>query len=379
MAGGAKVVVVGGGQAGLATAHELLRRGVGCMVLEAEPRVGEQWRRRWDSLRLFTPARFSGLPGSRFPAPAGSYPDKEQVATYLESYAASLPVRTGVRVLKLERAGRRYRLQTSAGQLEADHVVVANGNAKPRVPEFAAALGSGVLQMHAAEYQRTDQLSGDVLVAGAGTSGVEIAVEAARAGHRTVLAGRGTGRVPPPAYAFGGRPFMFFARRIATTRTPVGRALRPLVLRRGAPLIQHSMDEALAAGVDRAGRVAGAEADTLLLEDGRRVRPGTVVWCTGFTRDLSWIALPLGGDGGFPNHESGVVPGEPGLYFVGLPFQSRLASAFIAGAADDARHIAATIARRLAARELGQADQVEQPGVPVVEVPVGHHQDSVGA
>jgi len=357
-----EVVIVGGGQAGLATAHELVERGVRPVVLEAGERVGDQWRHRWDSLRLFTPARFNGLPGSWFPAPPASFPGKDQMADYLESYAreSRLSVRTGVRALKLARHGNAYRLQTTAGTIECDQVVVATGYQQPKLPAFAAALDPGIRQLDAGSYRNPSQLAGDVLVVGAGTSGVEVAIEAAQAGHRTTLAGRGTGAVPPVFYAFSGRFFWFYANRIASVRTPMGRRMKPLVLKHGAPLIRLKMRDATAAGVERAPRVESAQGGLPTFADGRQLRPGTIVWCTGFARDYSWMEMPVVGKDGYPRHTGGVMDGEPGLYFVGLPFQTRLASGLVGGVGDDARSVAATIAGRL-----GAAAQVERSAVPV--------------
>ena len=353
-------VIVGGGQAGLSTAFELMRRGVDCLVLEAEPRIGNQWRRRWDSLRLFTPARYDRMPGSRFPASDNTFPTKNELADYLERYAAanSLPVRMGVKAMSLSRANGGYRLDTSAGVHDADHVVIATGYDKPKLPDFAKNVSPTVKQLHAFEYRNPDQLTGDVLVVGAGTSGVEIAIEAAQSNHATTLAGRGTGAVPPAAYAFGGRVFWFYANRIASLDNPVGRAMRPHVVRRGAPLIRLKMADATAAGVARAPRVVAVEDGLPVFEDGRRVRPNTIVWCTGFAHDYGWIHLPILAEDGLPRHRRGVVEAEPGLYFVGLPFQSRLASGFLGGVGLDARFVAETIGDRL--RKSGAVGRPQQ-------------------
>ena len=343
------VVVIGAGQAGLSSAYELARRGVSLVVLEAGGRVGNQWRNRWDSLRLFTPARFDGLPGSKFPAPPDSFPDKNQLADYLEAYGREhhLPIRTGVRALSLERSGDGYSLETSAGAVAAGHVVVATGYQGPKIPTLAADIKPEIRQLHASGYKNASQLSGDVLVVGAGTSGVEIAIEAARAGHKTVLAGRGTGAIPPIFYAFEGKFFWFYANKIASVRTPMGRRMKPLVLHHGAPLIRVTMREALAAGVERAPRVTTVDAGLPVCDGGRRLRPDTIVWCTGFARDYSWIRFPVAGDDGYPTHVAGVADGEKGLYFMGLPFQTRLASGLIGGQGPDATFVAETIAARL--------------------------------
>jgi putative flavoprotein involved in K+ transport len=355
-----EAVVVGGGQAGLATAYELAGRGLSPVVLEAEERIGEQWRHRWDSLRLFTPARYDGLPGSEFPAPATSFPTKDQMADYLEAYPrkARLTVRTGVRALTLARRDGSYTLETTAGTVVTEHVVIATGYQRPNVPAFAADIRPDIHQLHAAQYRNPSQLTGDVLVVGAGTSGVEIAMEAARAGHHTVLAGRGTGQVPPIAYAFDGKVFWFYANRIASVRTPIGRRMKALILTHGAPLIRVKMRDAIAAGVERAARVTAIENGVPVCEGGRRIEPSTIVWCTGFKRDYSWIQFPVAGPDGYPRHVGGVADGEPGLYFVGLPFQTRLASGLIGGVGEDARSVAEVIARRLS-----QAQAIHQLGV----------------
>jgi len=360
-----QAVIVGGGQAGLATAYELARRGVAFAVLEADERIGEQWRHRWDSLRLFTPARHDALPGSKFPAPLDTFPGKDEMADYLVAYArdARLPVRTGVRALRLERGEGSYMLDTTAGTLEANHVVVATGYQRPKVPTFAAGIDSSVRQLHASQYRNPSQLAGDVLVVGAGTSGVEIAIEAARAGHHTVLAGRGTGSIPPIFYAFKGRVFWFYANRIASVRTPIGRRMKPLVLTHGAPLIRVKMRDAIAAGVERAARVVGVEKGVPVCEGGRPVHADTIVWCTGFGRDYSWIQFPVAGADGYPRHTGGVADGERGLYFVGLPYQTRLASGLIGGVGEDASLVAEVIAGRLR-----QSDDLHHNDVPGIEL-----------
>ncbi|HJQ66325.1 MAG TPA: NAD(P)/FAD-dependent oxidoreductase, partial [Gemmatimonadales bacterium] len=196
------VIVVGAGQAGLSVGYHLARLGISFVILEAHARVGDSWRTRWDSLRLFTPARFDGLDGKRFPAPPTSFPTKDQMADYLESYAAHfrLPVRTGVRVERLSRNGERYVLLAGGRRLEADHVVVAMASyQRPRVPAFAGQLDPRIFQMHSLEYRRPAQLPpGDVLVVGAANSGAEIGLDLARAGRRVWVSGRNPGEIPFP-------------------------------------------------------------------------------------------------------------------------------------------------------------------------------------
>jgi putative flavoprotein involved in K+ transport len=194
-----ETVVVGGGQAGLSVGYHLARRSLSFVILDAHERIGDSWRMRWDSLRLFTPARFNGLDGLPFPGSAHSFSTKDEVADYLETYAARfrLPVRTGVRVRRLSRNGARFLVDAGPQLLEADNVVVAVGSYQlPRLPRFAASLDPDIVQLHSGAYRNVGQLrEGRVLVVGVGNSGAEIALDLA-ASLPTWLAGTESGRVP---------------------------------------------------------------------------------------------------------------------------------------------------------------------------------------
>jgi putative flavoprotein involved in K+ transport len=350
-----QAVVIGGGQAGLSTGYYLARHGIEFVILEAHQRIGDSWRNRWDSLRLFTPARFDGLVGMPFPAPAHSFPPKDAMAGYLEAYATRfrLPVRTGVRVDHVSRVGDRYLVSAGDRSFEAEHVVVAMATfQRPKVPPFAGALDPGIVQLHSADYRNLAQLSsGGVLVVGAGNSGSEIALETARGGHPTWLSGRDTGHVPFRIEKTAGRlllPFIFRVvfHRLLTVDTPIGRKARPKAVSQGGPLIRVKPDDLAAAGVRRVPRMTGVRDGKPVLEDGRVPDVTNIVWCTGFHPGFSWIDLPVIRADGEPIHERGIVPGEPGLYFVGLHFLYALSSTMIHGVERDARRVADTIAGR---------------------------------
>jgi putative flavoprotein involved in K+ transport len=364
-----QVVVIGAGQAGLSVGYCLARLGLSFVILEGNPRVGDSWRKRWDSLRLFTPAKYDGLIGLPFPATASSFPTKDEMADYLEAYAKhfDLPVRTGIRVDRLSRDGARYIVDAGNLRVEADHVVVAMATYQaPRVPDFARALDPGILQLHSSDYKNPGQLRpGDVLVVGAGNSGADIAIDVARS-HRTWLAGRHPGHVP---FRIEGRlahivlPFLFRVvfHRILTVDTPMGRRARPGIITKGGPLIRVKPADLAAAGVERTPRVTGVRDGKPLLADGRALDISNVIWCTGFHPGMSWIDLPkpVYGADGEPVHDRGIVPGEPGFYFVGLHFLYSLSSTMIHGVARDAERIADTIharARAGATRRAGAAD-----------------------
>jgi putative flavoprotein involved in K+ transport len=183
-----ETIVVGAGQAGLAVGYHLARRGLPFVILDAHPRIGDAWRTRWDSLRLFTPAGYDGLPGMRFPAPRTHYPTKDEMADYLEAYASrfELPVRTGVRVDALARRDDRFLVAAGDLRFDADNVVVAmSSDLTPWTPPFASQLDARVVQLHSYDYRNPSQLQdGDVLIVGAGNSGADIAIEITK-GHPT--------------------------------------------------------------------------------------------------------------------------------------------------------------------------------------------------
>jgi putative flavoprotein involved in K+ transport len=304
-----ETVIIGGGQAGLSVGRHLARRGRPFLILDANQRVGDAWRKRWDSLRLFTPARYDALAGMPFPAPAHSFPTKDEVADYLEAYATQfqLPVRTGVRVDRLWRDNGRFVIAAGDRRWQADNVVVAMSSFQvPRVPAFAPELDPGVIQLHAGNYRNPSQLQdGGVLVVGAGNSGAEIALEVAGR-HPIWLAGKESGVVPfrieGAAARFVFQPLLFrvVGHRVLTVDTPIGRKLRPRLISHAAPLVRVKPKDLAAAG----------------------------------------IQLPVfGEDENEPTHRRGVVANQPGLYFVGLYFLYAMSSGFLPGVDRDAEHI----------------------------------------
>ena len=364
------VLVIGAGQAGLSVGYYLAGTGLRFLILDGNPRIGDAWRNRWDSLRLFTPARYDGLAGMPFPAPPHSFPTKDEMADYLESYAErfALPVRTGARVDRLWRENGRYVATSGGRRFEAAQVVVAMATyQRPRVPEFARELDPGIVQLHSSAYRNPEQLrAGGVLIAGSGNSGAEIAIEVARS-HETWLSGRDTGAVPFRIQSSAARLFLlplvfrFVFHRLLTRDNPLGRKAREGVISKGGPLIRVKRRELAAAGVKRTPRVAGVREGKPLLADGRVLDVGNVIWSTGFHPGFSWIDLDLPGGKDEPDQMRGIVGGHPGLYFVGLHFLYALSSTMIHGIARDAEFVAAEVARRAGARALGSASAASTP------------------
>ena len=341
-------MVIGGSQAGLAVGYHLRQRGLPFVILDENDRIGDAWRRRWDSLRLFTPGRYDGLPGMPFPGSPFSYPTKDQTANYLEAYARKfeLPVRTGIRVNRLSKVGDRFEVICSEQRLFAENVVVATGASNNRrIPPFARELDEGIVQLHSKEYRNPSQIqNGGVLVVGAGNSGAEIAIELAPH-HQTWLSGRDTGQEPTragslPDHVF--TPIMWFmATRVLTVKTPFGRRVRDHFLDppRGIPLGRVRRKDFAAAGIERVPRMAGVRNNYPVLEDGRVLKVSNVIWCAGFTVDYDWMDLSLPSHNGIPVHDRGIVDPCPGLYLMGLLFLYSLSSSLLGGVGRDAEHI----------------------------------------
>ena len=273
-----ETIVIGGGQAGLSVGYHLRRLCRPFVILDASERTGDVWRHRWDSLRLFTPARYDSLDG--MPCPAGKYEfiTKDEMADYLEQYAAhfQLPVRNGIRVDHLSKEDGRFTVTAGERRYTADQVVVAMGGCQsPRVPSFATELSRDIVQLHSIEYRSPAQLrEGGVLIVGAGNSGAEIAREVAHQ-HPTWLSGRDVGQLPFRVNSFPGRHLMVplvlrgLFHRVLTVRTPMGRRMRHKVLTESGPLIRVKRKELHDLGVQAVGRTTGTRDGMPLLADGR--------------------------------------------------------------------------------------------------------------
>jgi putative flavoprotein involved in K+ transport len=297
----------------------------------------------------------------RFPAPPASYPTKDQMADFLETYASTfeLPVRTGVRVSRVARGDGGYLVSTDGPSFRCDNVVVASGTfgRTPYVPDFAGLLDPGILQLHSSAYKNPAQLRpGGVLVVGASHSGGDIAYEAGTAGHPTVLSGRIHGQVP---FDIEGRPaqvifpvLLFVAKHLLTIRTPLGRRIRPEVRAHGGPLIRVKRADLAGVGVEMVpARTVGVRHGQPVLDDRRVLDVANVVWCTGFRQDFSWIDVPVIGADGWPLETRGVVASSPGLYFAGLAFQYAFASMLVGGAGRDAEYVVKHLCGRRPAAE----------------------------
>lgn len=400
-----EALVVGAGQAGVAMSEHLSRCGIGHLVLERS-RIAERWRsERWDSLVANGPAWHDRFPGMEYAETApDAFPGKEQVADYFVSYAEKIaaPIRCGVAVTKVTRLDGKpgFRVETSEGVVEADYVVAATGAFQhPVMPKLVPAQ-PGLMQLHSSAYRNPAQLpEGAVLVVGAGSSGAQIAAELQEAGRKVYLSVGPHGR-PPRSYR--GRDFVWWLGvlnkwdleyvpgsdhvTIAVSGANGGRTVdfRKLAVG-GMTLLGRAetyQDGTLTFAADLAANVAKGDADYLSVLDeadafatrngldlplepeARVIGPDpeclthpilalnlaeagitSIIWATGFTQDFSWLEVDAFHPNGKPRHQRG-VSSEPGIYFLGLPYQSRRGSSFIWGVWHDAKHVADHIAKQ---------------------------------
>jgi putative flavoprotein involved in K+ transport len=352
-----ETLIIGAGQAGLSTGYHLQGLGRPFLIVDGNARVGDNWRQQWDTLRLYTPGQYDGLPGLPFPGPGWAFPQKDQVADYLESYVehCGLPVRGRTRVERLAATGSGgYAVTFDDGStITCANAVVATGTfgRTPYVPDFAAGLDPSILQLHSSEYRRPDQLQdGPVLVVGASHSGTDIAYEVSQT-HPTMLCGRDLGQIPMRLESRRARlvvpVLLFMARHVLTRRTPIGRKAMEEIRFHGGPMLRLKREDLAARGVERVlGRVARVRDGRPVLDDGTMVEAANVVWCTGFKQVFDWIDVPVIGADGWPVEYRGVVDEAPGLFFCGLSFQYAFSSMILPGIGRDALYLAKRIAAR---------------------------------
>jgi putative flavoprotein involved in K+ transport len=350
-----ETLIIGAGQAGLATGYRLRQCKRDFLIVDSQERIGDGWRRQWDTLKLYSPARYDGLPGMAFPARPWSFPAKDEVADYLEAYAGrfGLPVELGQRVDHLTTDGEGFLAKLGRRTITADNVVVATGTfgRTPFVPDFADRLDPMIMQLHSSEYRRPAQLhDGPVLVVGASHSGADVAYELAET-RPTILCGRDPGQIPvrldAPMFKVVFPLVVFMFSHVLTRRTPMGRKEKDQFRFHGGPALRVKRSDLLARGVERvAARVEDVRDGRPVLDDGRVVDVANVVWCTGFKQAFDWIDLPVFDERGWPEELRGVVDRAPGLFFCGLAFQSAAASMLIAGARRDSAYVARRIVQR---------------------------------
>ena len=338
-----EVIVVGGGQAGLALGYHLAQQGKDFTILEAASEPAAAWRARWDSLKLFTSARYDGLPGMDFPGDPDRYPTRDEVADYLTEYARrfDLPVELNSRVKAVRRQGDGYVVELEDRMFSAQQVVIATGPFQtPFVPQLAQDLGDGVVQIHSSAYRSHESVpEGRVLVVGGGNTGFQIAQElsASREVHLSI----GSRQTPLPQRILG-RDLFWFLDKTGVIRKTIDSRMGRRMSERDTLIGSAPRRIRKQYGVELHGRAVSADGSTVRFDDDTQVDVAGVVWATGFRVDHSWIDVPVFDADGRLIHERGVTQ-APGLYFIGMLWQYTRGSALLGWVKDDAEYLAERI------------------------------------
>lgn len=382
------VIIVGAGQSGLAVAWYLKQKEISFIVLEANEKVGDNWRHRWQGLRLFSPARYDSLPGMAFPASPWYLPNKDEAGNYLEAYAEKfeLPVKTGVQVdavtvlqglspensnLEAENSNAslisqgwphkppRFELSTSQGTMSCDHLIIASGSYRTPLRPVIPGIPEDLPQLHSFDYRTGDYFpKGKILVVGAGASGQQIASLLA-ADREVVLSGPKVHNLPRRILGRDVYWWMYKTGVVTTRRdTRRGRKMFEQSKKQGDISVGESKKRQKELGIQRLGRFIEWRDGKAILDTCTKTSPNSthpaehvkeiedikgIVWATGYKNDYSWIKADVVGEDGEPDHLRGVSNTVPGLYFIGLKFQYRVNSATLGGVGRDAEYLAGLI------------------------------------
>lgn len=355
------VIIIGAGQAGLAIAFYLQRANLNFILIDAHSKVGDSWRKRWDSLVLFSPVDYNHLPGMPFPRKSNEFPTKDEMAHYLDSYVKHyrFPIRLNEKVYEVIRDQRLFTIKTTKGVYKTHQVVVATGAFQtPFVPPFAKNAVKAVFQIHSSSYTNPSQITDDpALVVGTGNSGVQIALELART--RPVLLSGPEPRSVPRQILGKDLYWWYYALGISniTKYSLLGRLMMGNEKKKGEPIIGNALNRLKSfPNVHRMPHVVGVEGMTVLFRGGLRVKVKNIIWCTGFQNNYPWIKLDVFCQDGRPIEQRGVVRKIPGLYFIGLNWLYRMNSGQVGGVGRDARFLAQVIRKHKA--RLGRVPKV---------------------
>ncbi|MCI3921349.1 NAD(P)/FAD-dependent oxidoreductase [Paenibacillus sp. TRM 82003] len=336
-----EVLVIGAGQSGLAAGYFLKQEGVSCAILDSGSDIGEAWRTRYDSLVLFTPRRYSSLPGFAFKGDPDGYPTKDEMADYLREYSSqfSLPVFLNTTVFRLEKTPDGFHALTNRESIEAKYVIIATGPfQKPFIPRFANELSNNVYTIHSSEYRNPSQLEdGSVLVVGGGNSGAQIAVELAK--EREVFISVGHHLKFLPLKLFGASIFWWMD-KTGLLHAHRGTLVGSLLEKQKDPVFGRELQAILnQENVALKPKATDAKNDLVFFEDESVLHVQNIIWATGFKADFGWICIPRAFNHNWvPLHARGVSPVQ-GLYFLGLPWLNTRSSALVGGVGKDAEYL----------------------------------------
>lgn len=335
------VIIIGAGQAGLSMGYFLKQQDISFMLLDKGKRVGDSWRKRYNSLVLFTPKSYSVLPGMAFEGDQSAFPTKDEMADYLEAYAKrfSLPIQLETSVQSVKQVDRGFEVITNNGILYSKQIVVASGAFRsPLIPSISKEYGENVFQIHSSEYSAPNQIpDGPILVVGGGNSGTQIATELVVDREVTVAVGH-------PLKFF---PLRFLGKSIFTWLEWLGFLYAGTDTKRGAwfrkqgdPTFGFEFKHLIRSGkVQIKSRVTRVQNGQTVFQDSSEMDIKNIIWSTGFVPDFTWLEIDGALDAeGNPRHHRGVSPVQ-GLFFIGLPWQRQRGSALVCGVGRDAEYL----------------------------------------
>ncbi|WP_394542681.1 flavin-containing monooxygenase [Priestia aryabhattai] len=337
-------IVIGAGQAGLAMGYYLKQKSLSFLIIDSKSRVGDSWRHRYDSLKLFTPRSHSALPGPNVEGNQHGYPTKDEIADYLERYSThyDLPVQLETAVTKLFKENELFRLVTTKGEYVAKNVVVATGPFQiPFIPAIEKDISQDIFQVHAAHYRNPSQLrDGTTLIVGAGNSGVQIATEVAESREVYLSVGKRMKFLP---YTLLNRSIFWWFQVLGVSKATIHSKLGQF-MKKNDPIIGKELKPLLKRGtVKKVSKVIKADGRELICEHGEKIQPENIIWATGYHNDYEWLQIPnIIDNNNNVVHDRGKTR-EKGLYFLGLSWQYRRGSALLLGVGDDAKFLAKDI------------------------------------
>ncbi|OMP65635.1 flavin-containing monooxygenase [Domibacillus epiphyticus] len=336
-----QTVIIGGGQAGLAIGYYLKRLNQSFIILDKNEHVGDEWRKRYDSLALFTPRMYSSLPGLQLEGDPNGFPVKDEIAHYLKKYAElfQLPIQHQTEVTRLWREHSRFQIETNTKMYEAEHVIIASGPfQKPYIPDIARNVSPEILQLHSSARNPGDLIEGNVLVIGGGNSGAQISLELSNKRETYLSTSQKIKFLP---LKIGSKSIFWWFDKAGIYKAPRDSWIGKRIRASSDPIIGTELKDALASGaVVQKKRVVEGKDSMIRFQDQSMLEVQNIIWCTGFVLDYEWMEMEGAlDDAGQPIHKRGVSQIE-GLYYLGLPWQYRRGSALLLGVGEDAEYIA---------------------------------------
>lgn len=334
-------IVIGAGQAGLATAFYLKKFKYNFLIIDKGKEVGESWKNRYDSLVLFTPRMYNALPGLTLEGERHGFPTKDEIVTYLKQYVKEfdLPIQFQTEVVKMQHQQEIFTIETTQGIFQTKQVIVATGAFQsPRIPSFSSNIAKDIFQIHSTQYKNPTQLkAGNVLVVGGGNSGAQIAYEISKERETLLAVSKKITYLP---LAIQKKSIFWWFDKFGILKASANSFFGKVIQKKGDPIFGYDLKEAFKRKeITLKPRVINGIHNEITFEDGTTTKVQNIIWATGFHSIYPWLKIDdlFNPDGRIIHHRG--VTNVKGLYFIGLPWQHRRGSALLQGVGFDAEFI----------------------------------------